>query len=310
MTRHFHFGDWDFDPDADVLCHGEYCETLEPRIACLLTYFLEHPNEVLSHDQLIDTVWDGRIVSDEAVRRGVSCLRHAMADKGGDKFIRTVHKKGYVANFPTPLTGQFDTVADEAARQLESLPVVAQNTARSPTLLPQIAILLMLLALAVTGLLAGSGQLSTTEVIGPTTDRSIAVLPFRLMDDSTVDQSFADGLTIELTDLLAQNQALQVASRTSAFQYKRQRLDIREIAGSLGVRYIVEGSVRRSRGRVRISAKLIDADTGFQLWAKTYDSNMEDLFELQQDIGHKIARRLEVVMVRAENVTPDANQDR
>lgn len=177
-------------------------------------------------------------------------------------------------------------------------------------MLPQIAVLLILLALAVTGLLAGGGQFSTTEVIGPTTDRSIAVLPFRLLDDSTVDQSFADGLTFELTDLLAQNQALQVASRTSAFHYKQQQLDIREMARNLGVRYIVEGSVRRSRGRVRISAKLIDADSGFQLWARTYDSNMEDLFELQQDIGHKIARKLEVVLVRAENVTPDAYQDR
>lgn len=111
MTRQYRFGNWLFDADTHRLCDGESDLTLEPRVARLLEFLLTHPQEMLSHDCLIEAVWDGRVVSDEAVRRAMSALRHALAHDGSDRCIQTVYKKGYiaslaltVANTSTPVT--------------------------------------------------------------------------------------------------------------------------------------------------------------------------------------------------------------
>ena len=102
MTRQMRFGDWSFQPDTYTLTIGQSHKPLEPRIARLLEYFLAHPDEVLSHDQLVNAVWDGRVISDEAVRRGISTLRQALAEDGSNGYIKTIHKKGYLADFPPP----------------------------------------------------------------------------------------------------------------------------------------------------------------------------------------------------------------
>lgn len=98
MTRQYRFGNWLFDADTHRLCDGEADLTLEPRVARLLEFLLTHPQEMLSHDCLIEAVWDGRVVSDEAVRRAMSALRHALAHDGSDRCIQTVYKKGYIAS--------------------------------------------------------------------------------------------------------------------------------------------------------------------------------------------------------------------
>jgi len=126
--------------------------------------------------------------------------------------------------------------------------------------------------------------------------RSVAVLPFVAMSKGQDDEYFADGLTEEILNSLAQLPELLVTARTSAFAFKGQEIPVQEIAEKLGVRHVVEGSVRRSGDRLRVTAQLIRADDGFHLWSENYDSTAEDTIAVQEDIAEKIAVAMDVVM--------------
>lgn len=130
-----------------------------------------------------------------------------------------------------------------------------------------------------------------------TPDRqSVAVLPFVAMSNGPDDEYFADGLTEEILNSLAQLPELLVTARTSAFAFKKQDLPIQDIAARLGVKHIVEGSVRRSGERLRVTAQLIRASDGFHLWSNNYDSKSTDTITVQEDIAEKIAVALNVVL--------------
>jgi TolB-like protein len=127
-------------------------------------------------------------------------------------------------------------------------------------------------------------------------DRTVAVLPFLNLSSDPEQEYFADGLTEEILNSLAQLPELKVTARTSAFHFKGKDQPVEKIAATLGVAHIVEGSVRTSGGRVRITAQLIRAADGFHLWSDTYDDDLEDTFALQTDIAANIALALQVVM--------------
>jgi TolB-like protein len=128
------------------------------------------------------------------------------------------------------------------------------------------------------------------------TDKSVAVLPFVAMSSGPDDEYFADGLTEEILNSLTRVPELLVTARTSAFHFKGQDIPIPEIAATLGVAHIVEGSVRRAGERLRVTAQLIRADDGFHLWSETYDHDTSDAFGVQTDIAEKIASALDVVL--------------
>jgi len=121
---------------------------------------------------------------------------------------------------------------------------------------------------------------------------SIAVLPFANLGGKAEDEYFSDGMTEELLNVLARNTALQVAARTSVFQFKDQGGDVREIGRTLGVGHIVEGSVRRDGERVRITAQLIRVADGFHVWSESYDREIESVFALQDEIAQRLAEQL------------------
>ena len=125
---------------------------------------------------------------------------------------------------------------------------------------------------------------------------SVAVLPFISMSSGEDDGYFADGLTEEILNSLAALPDLLVTARTSSFHFKGQNLPVQEIADTLGVQNIVEGSVRRAGDTVRITAQLIRAEDGFHLWSDTYDRTLEDVFAVQEDIAGNIAETLNVVL--------------
>ena len=137
-----------------------------------------------------------------------------------------------------------------------------------------------------------TGQETTSTA--PTTAKSIAVLPFANFSDTRDAGFFADGLTEELINSLAQNADLKVAGRTSAFYFKDKNVDLREIGRRLGVAYVLEGSVRRADERVRITVQLISVRDGFHLWSQTYDRTTNDIFAVQTEIADAVARMLEV----------------
>jgi TolB-like protein len=127
-------------------------------------------------------------------------------------------------------------------------------------------------------------------------DKSVAVLPFVAMSSGTDDEYFADGLTEEILNSLAQLPELLVTARTSAFSFKGQDVPIQEIAKALGVQHVVEGSVRRSGDRLRVTAQLIRAEDGFHLWSENYDSSSTDTIAVQENIAEQIAAALDVVL--------------
>jgi TolB-like protein/Tfp pilus assembly protein PilF len=135
---------------------------------------------------------------------------------------------------------------------------------------------------------------SSSGATNDTSIKTIAVLPFINMSSDKEQEYFSDGITEEILNRLAQVEGLQVSARTSVFSFKGQRLDVREIAKTLGVESILEGSVRRDGEQVRITAQLIRASDGFHLWSDTYDRRLESIFAVQDEISGEIAQALQV----------------
>jgi TolB-like protein/tetratricopeptide (TPR) repeat protein len=133
----------------------------------------------------------------------------------------------------------------------------------------------------------------TADATPSANSKSIAVLPFVAMTASQDDEFFADGLSEEVLNVLAKIEGLKVAGRTSAFYYKGKNEDLRTIAEALGVANILEGSVRRSGNRLRVTAQLIKADDGFHLWSETYDRSDGDIFVIQDEIATNVAKALQ-----------------
>jgi TolB-like protein len=134
----------------------------------------------------------------------------------------------------------------------------------------------------------------------PATSQSIAVLPFASAGSDAQDDYFADGLTEEVTFALAKVQALQVTSRRSAAVFRITSAGVRAIAGQLGVRYLVEGIVRRAGSHLRVSAQLIDASQDVHRWAGTYDGTIDDVFSIQEQVARKIVEALELRLTATE----------
>jgi pentatricopeptide repeat protein len=129
---------------------------------------------------------------------------------------------------------------------------------------------------------------------------SIAVLPFQNLSGDTEQEYFADGMVEEITTVLSRIRWLFVIARNSSFTYKGQAVDVKQVGSELGVRYVLEGAVRKSGGRVRISAQLIDATSGAHLWADRFDGMLEDVFELQDQVAASVAGVIEPTLEVAE----------
>jgi TolB-like protein/Tfp pilus assembly protein PilF len=140
---------------------------------------------------------------------------------------------------------------------------------------------------------AGASQ-TTSANIPAVQDKSIAVLPFVNMSGDVGNEYFSDGISEEILNVLARTPDLQVAARTSSFAYKGKEQDIPQIARELQVRMVLEGSVRKQEDRVRITAQLIDAKTGFHVWSQAYDRKLADIFEIQDEIARAIGDELKV----------------
>jgi len=301
-------GNWVWDPDTQELRSGSRTTTLEPRVAQLFDYFLQHQGELLSRDRLVDAVWDGRVVSDEAVRRAVFTLRQALTADGADAGIRTVYKKGYIVNFPAPVTGETAPESDDpggAAVATETPPTDAIQVSGAPTAysssasrrwVPAGAAAVALLFAAV---LAYLGLRPASDVSTPglatlnPTPATIAVLPFRNSASDQAGQLLADGLTEELLNALERNQQLRVTARGSAFQFGDEREGAREIGQHLGVRYLLEGSVEGSDNNLKVRTRLVDTANAAELWTSDHQSAEVDWYALQQAIAAEISQAVQ-----------------
>jgi len=260
----FSFADHTLDTARRELRRGEEQVALEPQVFDLLAYLVESRDRVVSKDDLIASVWGGRIVSDATLSSRIYAARKAVGDSGDrQKLIRTIARKGlrFVATVQTQ--------PDQKPAEYVIEPAV--GAARPSAALPL-------------------------------PDRpAIAVLPFINMSGDPEQEYFSDGISEDIIAALSKLRWFFVIARNSSFTYKGQAVHIRQIAEELGVRYVVEGSVRKAAGRVRITVQLNDAATGSQIWSERYDRDLADVFALQDEITGAIVASIEPQLYAAEN---------
>ena len=269
---------------------------LEPKVMGVLLCLAEHAGDVVTRDQFVQRVWDGRLVSDEVLSRCISLLRTQLRDNPREpQFIQTVPKIGYrlitpVVPFesrPPPLAAPPGaTVQGDVGPVADAAPRVAGRRRLG------IALAAIALVAAAAGLLYWHPFTDSPSPEIATREPSVAVLPFVNHSDDDRDEYFSDGLTEELIDRLANVPGLLVVASTSAFAFKDHRDDVRNIATQLGVNYVLEGNVRKEGDRVRITAQLVDAERGFHLWSKRFDTTLSDIFTVQDEIAHSIVAEL------------------
>ncbi|CAN5438256.1 hypothetical protein BH20BAC1_BH20BAC1_29030 [soil metagenome] len=162
----------------------------------------------------------------------------------------------------------------------------------------------------------GSGQdrgMDVNNRMKSTPEKSIAVLPFVNMSNDPEQDYFSDGMAEEILNSLAHLKDLKVAGRTSAFQFKGKNMDLREVGEKLGVRNVLEGSVRKHGNRLRVTAQLVNVEDGFHLWSEKYDRDMDDIFAIQDEIAFAITEKLKITLFAKDleiiNKTPTQNTD-
>ncbi len=269
----FRFADLELDPGRKVVRRGQ--EDIElPKLSYeLLGALVQAAPDTLSADELMDRVWDGAVVSPATVAKRVELLRQALGDDSADpKYVALVRGHGY-----------------------RLLPPVVEAT-RTPEQRSTRRLGLAVFGVAMAAAFAAWLFFDTS----PAPERSVAVIPFVSFSEDPEDEVFADGLTEELSHALARVNELRVTGRTSSFYFKGKNADLREIGKALGVANVVEGSVRRSGERLRVTAQLVDAESGFHLWSEVYDRQMADIIDIQEDIARNVVRELQVTLLDAD----------
>jgi TolB-like protein/DNA-binding winged helix-turn-helix (wHTH) protein/tetratricopeptide (TPR) repeat protein len=286
-------GEWIVNPSLDSISKGAETQKLEPRTMRLLLCLAESAGEVVSVDRLLNEVWAGVVVGSASVYQAVSQLRKLLGDVDPEPtYIATVPRKGYRLVAPVRrLDAPSAASAADAVPSAETPP-----PARARTKAPFLWGTALLVALIAVGALiwkkTSTGRLSSTA-------NSIVVLPFIDMTADKSDQSFCDGLTQELSSWLAQIPTLRVVARTSAFAFRGQAEDVRKIGKALDTNHVLEGSLRRSGNRMRITVQLIDARTGYRLWSEEFDRPVDDAIKIQEDISRSVAGSLQVRLTTA-----------
>lgn len=222
---------------------------------------------------------------------------------------------------PAPRTAGTTSAPPPSAATTSAPPPSAATRARPPRrpLMLWTSLTLALLAVAYLGVdritalrpgvPAGDVPAAGDRAPAAAADRSIAVLPFVDMSEKRDQEYFSDGLAEELLDRLAKTPGLRVIARTSSFYFKGKSATMPEIARTLGVTNILEGSVRTSGHRLRVTTQLIRADTGVHLWSETYDRNQEDVFKIQDDISQSVVEKLRIALIGTETPRPDATAE-
>jgi TolB-like protein len=244
------FGKYRFDIDRRELRRGGALVELEPKAFDLLAFLVQHRDHVVSKDDLLQAVWDGRIVSESALTTRINAVRRALGDDGATQFmIRTITRKG--VRFVGEVTEIDDRITPEK---------------------PPIAVLPL----------------------------SIAVLPFQNMSGDPEQEYFADGMVEEIITAITRCPGLFVIARNSSYAYKGKTVDVKQVARELGVRYVLEGSVRKAGNRVRITGQLIDSTTGVHIWTDRFDGTLDDIFEFQDRVAGGVVGAIEPRLRRAE----------
>lgn len=282
------FGTFEVDLEGGELRRNGIKVRLQEQPFRMLTLLLEHPGRVVTREELRTTLWpaDTFVDFDQSLGTAISKVRQALGDSADNpRYVETVPRRGY------RFLGQVERVSGTAARP-DKKPA-AELTPRG--LFYRYASAAALLALIVAGVFLGWRQQSGVEL--PPIERtktSIAVLPFVNIGADPEEEYFSDGLTEELINGFANVEGLRVTSRTSVYALGGEPLDIRAIGQKLNVEIILEGSVRKEGERLRITPQLINVADDSHLWSTTYDRDMRDIFDIQEEISRAVVNALKV----------------
>jgi TolB-like protein len=248
------FGDCALDMDRRELRRGTTLVAIEPQVFDLLVHLVRHRDRVISKDELLASVWQGRAISESALFNRVNAARSAIGDSGvRQDLIKTLPRRGL------RFVG--------AVREEDCSP--AEAGARKP-------------ALAIAD------------------KPSIAVLPFINLSGDPDQDYFIDGVVEDIITALSRNRGFFVIARNSSFTYKGQAVDTKQVARELGVRYVLEGSVRKSGNRVRVTGQFIEAESGRHLWADRFDGDLVDIFDLQDQLVTSVVGAIAPQLEKAE----------
>jgi TolB-like protein len=229
---------------------------LSPKVFDTLLYLVERRGELLDKATLLKAIWPNVVVEENNLNQNISVLRRVLGENPGEhRFILTEPGRGY----------RF--VADVRTLAVSPpAPETKRETSRATT--------------------------GTAPRIDAPARSSIAVLPFANLTGDPAKEYFSDGMAEELIHTLGRVPGLKVPSRTSSFSYKRRDIDLRQIARDLEVDAVLEGSVRSAGERIRVTAQLVDARSGYHVWSQNYDRQFEDLFKLQDELASAIVQAL------------------
>ncbi|WP_340119423.1 winged helix-turn-helix domain-containing protein [Pelagibius sp. 7325] len=258
------FEDYRLDPERRELTRGAEGIAVGPQVFDLLLFLVRNREHVVSKDDLLDAVWAGRIVSESTLTSHINAARKAIGDNGQhQRLIRTIARKG------------FRFVGD-----------VREERPADPA--------------TASGPVAGSAEAAERHAPALPDKPSLAVMPLvNLSGDATQDY-FIDGVVEDIIAALSRIHWLFVIARNSSFTYKGRAVDVKQVGRELGVRYVLEGSMRKAEKRVRITGQLIDATTGAHIWAERFEGTLEDIFDLQDQMAASIVGAIAPQLERAE----------
>ncbi|MGF6150150.1 TolB-like protein [Pseudomonas fluorescens] len=268
LTLPFVFEDYLLDEERRELTLRGQVVAVGPQVFDLLLLFVNNPDRVISKDDLLKAVWNGRIVSESTINSHINAVRKAIGDTGEEqRLVRTVARKGY------RFVGQIKVGGIGEAQQPDQ-PAIDEHARTDPKETPSSLVL---------------------------PDKpSITVLPFQNLSGDPEQEYFADGIVEDIIAALSRIRWLFVIARNSSFTYKGRTVDAKGISQELGVRYVLEGSVRKCGNKVRITGQLIDATNGAHIWAERFEGALNDIFELQDQITESVVGAIAPQLERAE----------
>jgi TolB-like protein/DNA-binding winged helix-turn-helix (wHTH) protein/tetratricopeptide (TPR) repeat protein len=308
------FYDYRIDARQKLLLRGAEVVPLAPKVFDTLLALASARGRVVDKDDLLKQVWPGTFVEEGSLARSISTLRKILGDDGGEqRLIETIPKRGYRFVAPirdvapderpllpvasaqaalplpvSPVVEAFD-VGDDGKRPATGVPPFAVGLARR---IPRRAVIAFAIVLGIAGIATYSSLASKPVRLDGPID-TIAVLPFLNLTADPNSEYIADGLTEQLIDALSNVRGLHVVSRTTVYQFKNHADDIRRLGRQLNVVAIIEGSVRRQDERIRVTVQLVNVESGYHYWSRTWDRQLGDVLTIQQDIAENVVQALQ-----------------
>ena len=341
------FADFTLDLTRGCLLQGAHEVKLRPKSFEVLKYLVENGGRLISKEELIGAVWPDTAVTDDSLVQCLIEVRRALGESG-QRLVKTVPRRGYIFDAEViehdpngrelvyteevegirvafeeeeeqegQIVGPGEVdAAPQAGAQLLQRGLRLRRPFALPVLAALAAAIIIIAYFAISRHVTGGDKANTPAPPGAVTIRSIAVLPLENLSGDPAQEYFADGMTEELIGKLAQIGSLRVISRTSVMRYKAGAKSLPEIARELNVDAVLEGTVQRSDGRVRVTAKLIHAATDSLLWARDYERDLTDVLKLQRDVAHAVADEIRIQitpeerarLASARSVNPQAHE--